>query len=357
MESLIEKIKNNLRENPNIYSNEMAVRQQIISPILQSLGWEIFDPNLIQLEFPMQGHKGVIKADFALFCPTISKSPVCIIEAKAVGNANAKADAQLFQYAFYTGVSLAVVTDGQEWRIYLPLVQGNLEERLVRTINLVREDESKIVTALRRYLSYKNTETGKAIKYAKSDREQIKQRNLAKENIPAAWKKLTHGQDSQIVSILIEETSSICGYPPNADDVFEFLKIEQDDVKNKDENKDGNGPKTNSNGKIRRKRRTSSKNVYWLFNEMKTFSTYADAYIEIMEVLVPKIANVENSYIKCVYRSKSDIPNSSLDSAHKLNNGLWIHSHSSTATKINNIKNVCSAASVQFGSKSGVLIK
>ena len=220
MDQLVEfvgRVKKFLAEDQTIFASETSVREQIVLPVLGYLDWDTTNPLCIRPEFPLKNRK----VDYALF--TNSSYPSCIIEVKAIGKVDA--DSQLFEYAFHAGAPLAVLTDGREWRVYLPMSRGNYNERLVRTINLGENPEFDTANALERYLSFKNTQNGNAEKYAKSDRDLKFQREKAKSNIPKAWINLLKVEsDIRLVQFIVDETSKISDYAPDISDVKEFLE-------------------------------------------------------------------------------------------------------------------------------------
>jgi predicted type IV restriction endonuclease len=94
------------------YTNEQSISQGIVSRLLSTLDWPVYDTQLVIPEYNIQGRR----VDFAL-CAHKNK-PVIFVEVKQPGN-TLGADKQLFEYAFHTGVPFAIVTDGKEWHFYL----------------------------------------------------------------------------------------------------------------------------------------------------------------------------------------------------------------------------------------------
>ena len=65
----------------NAYPNETAVRTQIVQPILERLGWPIYDPERVCNEYLLKLKTTTRRIDLAL-CVS-HRSPRCIIELKA----------------------------------------------------------------------------------------------------------------------------------------------------------------------------------------------------------------------------------------------------------------------------------
>ena len=95
------------------FVNEAAVSQGIILRLLQALGWPSYHTPVVCLEYALEGRR----VDHALCHP--SSKPIAFVEVKQVGQSDG-AQRQLFEYAFYIGVPLAILTDGQEWNFFLP---------------------------------------------------------------------------------------------------------------------------------------------------------------------------------------------------------------------------------------------
>jgi len=100
------------------YVNETTVSQGIVQRLLHSLGWPVYDTEVVAPEYSLSGRR----ADYALCHPP--REPVILVEVKQVGQSKG-ADRQLFEYAFHKGVPMAILTDGQEWNFFLPTEQGD----------------------------------------------------------------------------------------------------------------------------------------------------------------------------------------------------------------------------------------
>ena len=144
------------------FSNEAAVSQGIVLRLLQALGWPTYDIQVVFPEFGVGGRR----VDFALCHPR--NKPLVFIEVKQIGKGEG-ADRQLFEYAFHTGVPMAIMTDGQEWHFYLPGEQGHYEERRVYKLDILERDVEESAKRLDRYLSYEAMCSGQAIELARKD--------------------------------------------------------------------------------------------------------------------------------------------------------------------------------------------
>jgi DNA-directed RNA polymerase subunit M/transcription elongation factor TFIIS len=120
LEKLIRKLKRKLNKYKDIYSqNEVAVREQIVSPLLRALGWDPEDPQLVIPEYTItiieKGKERKIKLDYALMRHGTLFSAM---EVKALGKVTEEVLGRALKVAQTTGVQYIIVTDGDLWRLY-----------------------------------------------------------------------------------------------------------------------------------------------------------------------------------------------------------------------------------------------
>ena len=124
-------------------------------------------------------------------------------------------DRQLFEYAFHAGAPLALLTNGVNWRFYSTFSAGTYAERLVRNLDIETEPPDEVAAALDRYLSYANTESGRAADYARVDLDKRVDRRKAREAIPRAWTQLVENEaDGRLTALLIDATSALVESAP-----------------------------------------------------------------------------------------------------------------------------------------------
>jgi hypothetical protein len=148
-------------------------------PILQALGWPVFDAQIVCPEYTVEGKR----VDFAL-CHH-PRRPEVFIEVKQVGQGEG-ADKQLFEYAFHEGVPMAILTTGQEWHFYVPAGQS---------LEAARED-------------YRSSARTREIH----------------DTLPTAWRRLVEEQDDLLTELIGTKVEEICGYKPDPDTVALFLE-------------------------------------------------------------------------------------------------------------------------------------
>lgn len=197
------------------FPNEAAVSNGVVMRLLQTLGWPVFDSRIVWPQYTVEGRR----VDFAL-CH--KDKPAIFIEVKQVGQSEG-ADRQLFEYAFHSGVPMAVLTDGQEWHFYLPAESGHYEERRVYKLDILERELEESAERLERYLSYQSVCSGKSIQSARSDYQNVARKREIESYLPVAWQKLLEEQDELLIELIADKVESLCGYKPDIDAVSDFL--------------------------------------------------------------------------------------------------------------------------------------
>ena len=210
----IEDIRRGLEANR--YPNEAAVSQGIVLRLLGTLGWPTYNIQVVIPEYGVEGKK----VDFAL-CHPLSK-PLVFIEAKAVGNIEG-GEPQLFDYAYHEGVPIAILTDGQTWRFFHPIGQGNYKERKVHELDMIEGDSDENAKRLDRYLNYESIRADEAVEAIKKDYETVRQQRQVATRLPEAWSKLVEEADEFLLDVVAEKVESLCGYRPTDKQVLDFL--------------------------------------------------------------------------------------------------------------------------------------
>ena len=202
------------------YASESAVSQGVLMPVLQELGWAVF--NSAEVVIPEYQHQlEGRRVDFALCHP--AKRPMVFVEVKNVGLLGGAAR-QLFEYAFHSGVPMAVLTDGREWIFFLPGEQGSYDERKVCNIHILERDVEECARLLERYLSYERVCSGEALAAARSDYQNVVRARETQDALPKAWRMLLEEPDSLLIDLLADKYEELNGYKPDSNSCRLFLK-------------------------------------------------------------------------------------------------------------------------------------
>ncbi len=130
LETLRERIQNH-REN--LEGSETRTRMALIDPLLQRLGWDPANPDLVRPEHRLTSGKGQV--DYALL--GTAGQPVVFIEAKKLGEPLATTHiSQMMTYATMEGISYGILTNGACWEVYDFRNPKRLEERLVLSVSI-----------------------------------------------------------------------------------------------------------------------------------------------------------------------------------------------------------------------------
>jgi hypothetical protein len=215
IKDFIEKAQGLLRQGTLI--SEAAVSQGILLPALHELGWPVFDTTVVAPEYSVEGRR----VDYALCHPP--NRPAVFIEVKKTGFSEG-ADRQLFEYAFHTGVPMAILTDGQEWSFYLPGEQGRYDERRVYKLDLLERNPDQASARLTRYLEYQRLCSGEALNSARADYQNVAKDREIEATFPKAWYSLLEEQDSLLLDLIAEKVESLCGYKPDPDTCGRFIR-------------------------------------------------------------------------------------------------------------------------------------
>lgn len=214
LEDTLAGIQQNIRRGT--FPNEAAVSQGIVLPILNGLGWSVFDPSVVVPEYTVEGRR----VDYAL-CAR-SEQPAVFVEVKRLGQTDG-GDRQLFEYAFIRGVPFAVLTDGQQWDFFLPAEQGTIDDRRVYRLDLLERSASECAERVTRYLGFDRVQSGDALSAARADiSDQTRSRQIA-QAMPRAFDALIAEPDPLLVELVQAKVADICGYQPDLDTCARFL--------------------------------------------------------------------------------------------------------------------------------------
>jgi predicted transport protein len=110
---------------------ELPTRTIFIDPILEALGWDVRDPDEVQMEYPTVDGKSV---DYAL---KLNRKPVLLVEAKALNDTlkDVKDVTQTTGYAANDGIVWCILTNGVRWRVYRSMEQCAAPDKLMYEVS------------------------------------------------------------------------------------------------------------------------------------------------------------------------------------------------------------------------------
>jgi len=141
----IELIRGRLENLRRRCLKETPTRTIIIDPVLESMGWDVRDPDEVELEYPTIDGKSV---DYAL---KLNRKTVLLIEAKALDDPldDVKAITQVVGYATNDGIVWCALTNGIRWKVYRSVEKCPAPDKLMFEVSLdPRESENISVQEL-----------------------------------------------------------------------------------------------------------------------------------------------------------------------------------------------------------------
>mgnify|MGYP001395836042 CR=1 FL=1 len=116
---------------------ETPTRTIVVDPLLGALGWDVRDPDEVELEYPTVDGKSV---DYAL---KINTKPVLLVEAKPLDDPldDVKGITQVVGYAANDGIVWCVLTNGFKWKVYRSVEKCAAPEKLMYEVSLDPRDD------------------------------------------------------------------------------------------------------------------------------------------------------------------------------------------------------------------------
>jgi predicted type IV restriction endonuclease len=212
-----------LRKKPQVSKfDENETKQGMILPVLQLLGWNVWDTEEVKSEYPVEGKKGP-EGGRVDYCLKIKGKSEVFLEAKRPSEDLEKHQEQLLDYSFREGVDLAILSSGIFWWFYLPRKKGHWKERKFYAIDIMQQAPGEVSEKFVQLLSRNKIQSGEALQNAKFIYEEMDRQKKIAETLPKAWNKIISGIDSRLLDLLMDTTESICGFRPGDDDVREMI--------------------------------------------------------------------------------------------------------------------------------------
>ncbi len=119
---------------------ELPTRAIFIDCLLGELGWDIRDPDDVELEYPTVDGKSV---DYAL---KINGKPIALVEAKPLSDPldDVKAITQVVGYAANGGIEWCVLTNGIRYKVYKSSERAAAPEKLLFEVSFDPRDEQRL---------------------------------------------------------------------------------------------------------------------------------------------------------------------------------------------------------------------
>jgi hypothetical protein len=128
----IEELRLKLERHSKEGLKEYPTRTIFIDPILEALGWNVRDPDEVQLEYSTIDGKSV---DYA---PKLNRRPVLFIESKPLKDplTDVKFITQIVSYAVNQGVEWCILTNGLNYKVYRSTEKAEAPEKLLFEVSI-----------------------------------------------------------------------------------------------------------------------------------------------------------------------------------------------------------------------------
>jgi hypothetical protein len=336
---IVEKIK----KFRSLYEqNEMAVRDQIVNPILRNLGWNPENPEEVQPNVSTE--EGV--PDYSLIK---NGKKILFVEAKKLGVDIEQREVirQLAKYSFSEGTKYGVLTNGAVWVLIRSFEEGTtLTERIVWKTDLENEELPAVLR--------------KIATISKANIEQIEVLVKKVQILDEIWQSLLDEPEEMIKGLMPVVKSIISqGYPD-----YRFEDTEIEDLLKERVKEIISGPSEEETPS-----ETPIEPISWRGESPRKMKLKGEVFElrNSFEILV----NTTNWLIKNGKLRPSDCPvgigrgkrnlinkepkhkyGGDFRAPKKLSNGLWIETHYSTAGCINYAKRLLE----KFGFSSDILM-
>ncbi len=368
----IEEIRDSLTRGD--FANEAQISRSVVMRLLNTLGWNVWDPKVVIPEFPIKRRK----VDYALCHPP--DKPSVLVEVKDVGKANAKGEEQLFDYCFRQGVPLAVLTDGRSWGFFFPAGQGSYQERRFAAVDLVDGDTAESAERISRYLAFEAVRSGEAHRRAHDDYYAFRQQSEAAANFEAVWAEFLREPPEVLKDWFCREVERISGVRPELRRVEEFIwsqdfKAEAVHIQTPTASPPRHSQKMRAASEVPAeptlersqaiseppKGRLGKEYSFIFRGQTEQFSNGKELLVGVFERLLqtdarfyeelePRLKGHSRQYLA---RDRDSLypnaPKLAETQAASLSGGWWLGTNSSTSQKREQIKMACRVAGIEFG--------
>lgn len=203
-------------------TNEQSTITQIIQPVLSGLGWDVHNSNEVKYEYQVSSLKGSGKVDIAL----MGKGGQCVglVEAKSPRVNLDDYVMQLFRYdASNESGTVCVLTDGLEWRLYLPREKGSPEERQFARLRLQEDPVEQIAEDLEKFLSRSAVVNGEAKSDAAMTLKQLREEREIAKRLPEIWDQMLTEPDQELVTWVKKRISDMHDFSLSTEQVAKII--------------------------------------------------------------------------------------------------------------------------------------
>ena len=198
-------------------SSEQDTREIAVNTVIGELGWDTLDRDEVSREYSVRGGR-------VDYCLRSQARNLVLIEVKRAGTDLTEHQEQLLRYAFDEGASLAALTDGLVWWLYLPMEKVSWEQRRFVRVSFREQQSDDAAAALYRFLNRSSVVSGEALEEAKRAFESQERERRVRAALQDAWERVLGDPDSLLREELSDTVKEISGYPPDRETIARFLQ-------------------------------------------------------------------------------------------------------------------------------------
>lgn len=217
----------NLKLSESYYSNEEHVRLSLVSRVLQSLEWDIWNPREVNAEYYCIPNEDRSKVDIALFLT--SQVPSVFIEIKAVGKIYSdlvNIERQLRDYNRNLTALFSIITDGRKWRFYYSQAGGEFSHKCFKVLDLFEDNLDDVETFFKAFLSKPEIASGNAEQDARSYLQLSQKQRAMDDAFPQARRMLDVLPFPSLPQALVERVAA-AGHKISMEEATEFIQTYQ----------------------------------------------------------------------------------------------------------------------------------
>ena len=320
--------------------NEEAAKFQIIVPVLGDLGWDVYNlhgADEVRYEHQAGSSRSGGRVDIALMGR--NDQCACFVEAKSPGANLDDHVAQLLGYAFHDGVTVCALTDGLEWRLYLPREAGPPDKRQFALLRLRDDPVEQSADDLEAFLSRDAVRSGKAERDAARALKRLQEESDIARRLPEIWRKMLTKPDEELVDLVRSKVHAELRLSPSADQVADVLSGREVAPSRPAQASDYGRPApsgTDAGEQRAKQRKIQSATVFGVHRELKTWKGLVVHVAEQIQVRHPHDFFAMTSQLKG--RKHNYVSRDARDMTEPREigvSGIFIETHLSASNTIN----------------------
>ncbi len=197
-------------------SSEQDTREIAVNTVIGELGWDTLDRNEVSREYSVRGGR-------VDYCLRSQARNLVLIEVKRAGTDLTEHQEQLLRYAFDEGASLAVLTDGLVWWLYLPMVEVRWEQRRFSVVNFHEQAPTDSAGTLYRFLNRDGVVSSEAAEEVKREFESQERDRRVRAALQDAWRQMLGDPNSLLCEELADKVEEISGHRADQHTITDFL--------------------------------------------------------------------------------------------------------------------------------------